>query len=240
MSPAKSALLQLLAIDGLWSVVGLARAEPQLIGALRTCVRDGLVTVVRPGLRPTGYGRRQIPTDVALLTATGRAEGARHLGRPIPTVSLAREIEHRVGVAELRARLQLSPAAWTSGLELHVAGLTEPAGSAGRGLPDGLADVDGMRLALEYDHGRYTAKQVALKQHVFRQLADEALWAAPTARRAEWLRTLGCAEVMVVPLPLGVWEGRVRNRAHRQPTSDSGEMLTFEQLRNYATGGRRA
>lgn len=205
----------MLAMDGLRSVVGLARSEPHLIGALRTCVREGLVTVVRPGLSATGYGRRQIPTDVALLTAAGRAEGARHLGRPVPVVSLAREVEHRVGVAELRARLQLSPAAWTSGLEIHTGRLAEAAGSAGRGLPDGLADVDGMRLAFEYDHGRYTAKQVGHKQQIFRQLADEAVWAAPTAHRANWLRALGCAEVMVIPLPLGVWAGESHDRVHQ-------------------------
>lgn len=236
----KSALLQLLAVDGLRSVVGLARAEPQLIGALRTCMREGLVAVVRPGLRPTGYGRKQIPTDVALLTATGRAEGARQIGQPIPAVSLAREVEHRVGVAEFRARLRIPAAAWTSGLELHVAGLTETGAFARRGLPDGLADVNGMRLAVEYDHGRYTAKQVERKHHAFRRLADQAVWAAPTTRRANWLRTLGCAEVMVIPLPLGVWEGRSCDRAHREPTSDDAERLTFEQPHDYATGGRRA
>ena len=180
-----------------------------MIGALRTGLREGLVTVIRPGLRPTGYSRREIPTDVAALSPAGRTETERCLGRPASAVSFAREIEHRVGVGELRTKLRIPPEAWMSAVELHVAYLAEAAGTAGRGLPDGLADVNGMRLALEYDHGRYTAAQVRLKQHVFMRLADDAVWAAPTSRRAQWLWRLGCEHVLVVPLPLGISEGRI-------------------------------
>lgn len=204
MKPEKYVLFHVLAVDGLRSVVGLARGYPQLIGALRTCVREGLVTVVRPGLKPTGYSRLEIPTDVAVLTHAGRTEAERSLGRPAPAVSLAHEIEHRVGVGELRTMLRIPLEAWMSAVDLHVACLTEPSGIAGRGLPDGLADVDGLRLALEYDHGRYTATQVRLKQQTFSRLADDAVWAVPTVRRAEWLRRLGCGRVVAVPLPLGV------------------------------------
>ena len=63
-----------------------------------------------------------------------------------------------------------------------------------------------MRVALEYDHGRYTAAQVRLKQEAFTRIADDAVWAAPMSRRAWWLRRLGCEHVLIVPLPLGVWE----------------------------------
>jgi len=201
----KSCLLQLLATDGLRSVVGLSWAEPQLVAALRTCLREGLVMVIRPGLKPTGYSRREIPTDVAALTPAGRAEAERCLGRLASAVSLAHEIEHRIGVGELRTRLRIPPDSWTSAVELHVASLAEAVGATGRGLPDGLADVDGMRLALEYDYGRYTATQVRLKHGVFTRMADDAVWAAPTSHRAQWLRKLGCEHVLVVPLPLGVW-----------------------------------
>jgi hypothetical protein len=102
--------------------------------------------------------------------------------------------------------LRIPPDAWTSAVELHAARLIDASRAAGRGLPDGLADVDGIRLALEYDHGRYTAAQVRLKQKTFRRMADDAVWAAPTARRATWLQRLGCGRVVVIPLPLGVWE----------------------------------
>lgn len=208
MRSGKSSLLEILATDGLRSVVGLSRAEPQLLGALGTCVREGLVRIVRPGLRPTGYSRREIPTDVATLTSAGRTEAVRCLGRPAPGASLAHEIEHRLGVGELRTRLRIPPEAWTSAVELHVSRLTEAPRTPGRGLPDGLADVNGMRLALEYDRGCYTEVQVRLKQQVFSRLAEDAVWAAPTVRRAEWLRRLGCEQVLIVPLPLGVWEDR--------------------------------
>jgi hypothetical protein len=93
-----------------------------------------------------------------------------------------------------------------------VARSTELLSATDRGLPDGLADVDGIRLALEYDHGRYTALQVHHKQQAFRRLADDAVWAAPTTRRAEWLQSLDCARVLVVPLPLGTWETQDQSR----------------------------
>lgn len=209
MPTGKLSLLEILATDGLRSLIGLARAEPQLLGPLRTCVREGLVRVVRPGLRPTSYSRREIPTDVAMLTAAGRTVVGRELGRPASAASLAHEIEHRVGVAELRTVMGISPAAWTPGGELQHARLPAAQGTPrGRGLPDGLADVDGIRLALEYDQGSYTAVQVHLKQRVFSEMADAALWAAPTPGRADWLRRLGCERVVVIHLPLGVLEDR--------------------------------
>src|SRR5207247_10811295 len=102
MKSEKRALFHILAVDGLRSVVGLARVHPQLIGALGTCVREGLVTIVRPGLKPTGYSRREIPTDIAVLTHVGRREAEENLGRPTPAVSLAPELEPRVGVGEDR------------------------------------------------------------------------------------------------------------------------------------------
>ena len=111
-----------------------------------------------------------------------------------------------MGVGELRTRLRVRPDAWTSAVELHAASLAAATGNGGRRLPDGLADVDGMRLALEYDHGRYTAAQVRFKQEAFTRIADDAVWAAPTSRRAQWLWRLGCEHVLIVPLPLGVWE----------------------------------
>src|SRR3989454_5951159 len=233
MKSEKRALLHVLAVDGLRSVVGLARVHPQLIGALGTCVREGLVTVLRPRLKPTGYSRLEIPTDIVVLTHFGRREAEENLGRSAPAVSLAHEIEHRVGVGELRTTLRIAPEAWTSAVELHAAYLTEPSGIARRGLPDGLADVDGMRLVLEYDHGRYTAAQVRLKQQTFSRLADGAVWGAPTAQRAEWLRRLGCGHVVGMPLPLGVWEDQ-RGPQRLEPFASPQyrrliRMLTFEQ-----------
>lgn len=241
MKSGTRALLHILAVDGLRSVVGLARVDPQLIGALGTCVREGLVTVVRPRLKPTGYSRLDIPTDIVALTHAGRREAERNLGCPAPAVSLIHEIEHRVGVGELRSTFRIPPEAWTSAAELHIVHLTEPSSIARRGLPDGLADIDGMRLAFEYDHGRYTAAQVRLKQQTFSRLADSAVWAAPTARRAEWLRQLGCVHVVATPLPLGAWNAQSREPHPDLSTSTRHwrliRMLTFEQPSHYAAGG---
>lgn len=239
MRAAKLSLLEILATDGLRSLVGLRRAEPQLLGPLWTCVREGLISVVRPGLRPTSYSRREIPTDVATLTLAGRTEAARQLGRQVSAASLAHEIEHRVGMGELRTRLRILPHAWTSAVELHAARLAVAAGTPGRGLPDGLADVNGMRLALEYDHGSYTAVQVRLKQRVFSQLADDAVWAAPTAHRAEWLGGLGCMHVVVVPLPVGILEDGADPVVPVDKLRGMMPTLAFEQVENYPTDDRR-
>jgi hypothetical protein len=222
MRTEKDTLLHILAVDGLRSVVGLCRGYPQALGVLRTCVREGLVTVIRPRLKPTGYSRREIPTDIAALTREGRADAQRKFGRTAEAVSLVQEIEHRVGVGELRTMLRIPSEVWTSAVELHAARLIDACGAAGRGLPDGLADIDGIRLALEYDHGRYTAAQVRLKQKTFRRLADDAVWAAPTSRRAKWLQTLGCGRVVVIPLPLGVWEDQTV-----QPEAKAPALATF-------------
>ncbi len=217
VQPGRFLLLRVLAIDGLRSLVGLSRAEPQLISALRTCQREGLVKVIRPALRPTGYSRREIPTDVAALTPAGLQEAGRCLGRPVAPVSLRRELEHRLGVGELRTKLRIPLEAWMSAAELHAVRLAETAGPIERGLPDGLTDIHGRRLALEYDHGRYTALQIRFKLRQFMHLADEAVWAAPTARRAQWLRRLGCDHALIVPLPLGVWDGSTAHPPAPEP-----------------------
>lgn len=201
----RSHLLWILAIDGVWSLIGLSQEEPHLMGLLRTFVRQRLVRVTRPALKPTGYSRRAIPTDIAALTLTGRLEAQQCLGRPAVLVTVGHEVEHRLGVAVLRTRLHISPDAWTSAGDVQAAGMAGIAGPLVRALPDGFADIRGVRLALEYDHGRYTGVQIQHKLREFKRLAGETIWAAPTEGRARWLQDLGCERTLVVPLPLGVW-----------------------------------
>lgn len=196
-------ILEMLAVDRVRSVVGLCRADPQAVGVLQVCAHRGLVKISRHALRPTGYSRRAIPTDVVMLTERGRRTAADHLGRSVPACSLPDGMEHALGVGELRQVLQIPPCAWTAAFEINAAHFSGGWNQPGRGLPDALADIDGMRLALEYDHGRYTAVQVHLKQDAFRHIADSAVWAAPTHRRARWLTTMGCQQLVVVPIQLG-------------------------------------
>jgi hypothetical protein len=204
--PDRLHLLQILAIDGLCSLTGLFQAEPHLVSALQSLLRQRLVKIVRPALKPTGYSRQVIPTDVAALTAAGRLEAQRSLGRPAVPASLDHEVEHRLGVAELRSRLHIPPDAWTSAAELQAPRFARGSSPVVRAFPDALADIRGVRLALEFDHGRYTAVQIRGKLQAFRHLANAAIWAAPTDRRVRWLQGLGCERTLVVPLPLGVWQ----------------------------------
>jgi hypothetical protein len=198
-------LLQILATDGLWSLIGLSQEEPHLMGVLRTFVRQRLVRVTRPALKPTGYSRRVIPTDIAVLTSTGRLEAERCLGRPAIAAAPNHEVEHRLGVAVLRTRLHIPPNDWIAARDVQVVRMAGIAGRDVRALPDGLADICGVRLAFEFDHGRYTAVQIRHKLLEFKRLAGETVWAAPTEGRARWLQDLGCERVLTVPLPLGVW-----------------------------------
>lgn len=201
-----AAILEMLAVDRVQSVVGLCSDDPQAAGLLQAGARQGLLKVSRYRLRPTGYSRLSVPTDVAILSVRGHRVLAD--GRPVAALPLNDGIEHALGVGELRRALQIPPCAWTAVTELDRPHISDPMDHRGRGLPDAFADTDGMRLALEYDHGRYTAAQVRLKQEMFPHLADCAVWAAPTRRRAKWLSELGCRHVIVVPLQLGVYERR--------------------------------
>lgn len=175
------------------------------MGLLRTFVRQRLVRVTRPALKPTGYSRRAIPTDIAALTPTGRLEAQRYLGRPAVVATLGHEVEHRLGVAVLRTRLHIPPDAWTAARDVPGARMAGMVGPVVPALPDGLADIRGVRLAFEYDHGRYTAVQIRHKLREFQSLASATIWAAPTEDRAQWLQDLGCEPTLVVPLPLGIW-----------------------------------
>src|SRR3989442_12939524 len=137
----RSHLLRILAIDGVWSLIGLSQEEPHLMGFLRTLVRQRLVRVTRPALKPTGYSRRVIPTDIVVLSPIGRLVAQRCLGRPAVVATVGHEVEHQLGVGVLRTRLHISLDAWTSARDVEAprkAGTERP---GVRPLPDGLADI---------------------------------------------------------------------------------------------------
>lgn len=196
---ARDALVDALGVDGVLTVAQAARLvqiEPRQVAAV-----VGHLGMVRVGLvRPTAGSAAQ-STGLVALTDAGAAVAAARLGRPVRSgrIALHHEVDHALGVAELRHVLQVPPERWTSATELLAASLRD--GREGRGLPDGLADLNGNRVAVEYDHGNYVAAQIAAKQRVAARLADRAIWAAPTPRRADWLRGHGCADVLVVRVP---------------------------------------
>lgn len=205
MRTDRTHLLRILATDGLWSLVGLSQEEPHLMSVLQTFLRQRMARVTRLALKPTGYSRRVIPTDIAFLTSSGRLEAQRCLGRPAIAAAPGHEVEHQLGVAVLRTRLHIAPDDWISARDVQAARMAGIGGRDVRALPDGLAEIRGVRLALEFDHGRYTAVQIRHKLIEFKRLAGETVWAAPTEGRARWLQNLGCERALAVPLPLGVW-----------------------------------
>ena len=75
----------------------------------------------------------------------------------------------------------------------------------GPGLADGLYAVEGGVILCEYDHGRYTARDIRhkiaafyIQTHVGKHRIRGAIWGVPTAGRAARLRELGVAHAVVM------------------------------------------
>lgn len=92
----------------------------------------------------------------------------------------------------------------------HRQGLARGGLGHGSHLADGLFSRDGGVVLAEYDHGRYTAKQVQMKLAAFRSTREVhgqpimgAVWGVPTLRRAAWLEAVGVGHVVV--LERGTW-----------------------------------
>ena len=75
----------------------------------------------------------------------------------------------------------------------------------GSRLADGLYAVEGGIILCEYDHGRYTARDIRQKIAAFsvqtyagRHRVLGAIWGVPTAGRAARLRELGVANAVVM------------------------------------------
>jgi hypothetical protein len=202
LGQAERALVAALGVDGV-----LTAEQAMLVAgsadALNSCLHLELVSSRDAAIRPTAYSVRTIPTRLVFLTRQGVAAAEEVLGKSIrgSVGPDDEEIEHRLGVAEMRRRLGIPPHAWTSALELHVMGLSS-AGAGFRGLPDGIARVNGEIVVVEYDHGGYSPAQISLKLRVFSGISPRAVWGVPTGRRAGFLRKLGCKDVMVVRIPV--------------------------------------
>jgi hypothetical protein len=201
MAEAARELLEALGVDGALTVAQARRASGSGGDALRAGLRGGLLAVERRPVRPSGYSRRCVDARVVTLTAAGAEAAAQYLGATVGPVDLRWDLEHRLGLAEARHRLGVPWRAWTTATAL-LAQLQRSASRRARGLPDALARIGGRVVAVEYDHGRYAGVQILAKRRLFPQLADRTVWAAPTPQRAEWLRAQGCADVLVVQIPL--------------------------------------
>jgi hypothetical protein len=191
-----------LARDGVWTAKQLReRLSRWRIDVPEGCIRRRLVP-----LRPTAWARRTVDAEVVEPTARG-IELARMLGVPLQTIRPG-ELEHALGLAELRWRCGIPAQRYTP---QNVVGRTHRrlATADGAGLAaalwDGTYEVPGGVVLCEYDHGRYTGRQVREKLSVFRQAIHVGgkrilgtVWGVPTERRAAWLRSLGVSDFIVL------------------------------------------
>jgi len=157
-------------------------------------------------VRPTARAHRW--TRVTIVRPNAEARAALRTMRVRPQEIRSGELEHALGLAELRWRCGLPAdhycAQDTLGRD-HRRAVARGAGGFGPAIADGVYQTrDGVVLC-EYDHGYYTARQIRGKLTAFRsatrlngQRVLGSVWGVPTARRASWLRDLGVRDVVVL------------------------------------------
>ncbi len=191
-----------LACDGAWTAKQLeARVAYWGAGLPKACLFRQSALV-----KPTAWARHPVEIGLVRLSPNGAAV-ARTLGAHIQTVRPA-ELEHALGLAELRWRCGIPAWRYTPQDAVGRAHRRAVAqGGIGNALAlwDGTYEVDGGVVLCEYDHGRYTARQVREKLTVFRQAAHAGgirivgtVWGVPTEKRASWLHELGTLNVVVM------------------------------------------
>lgn len=189
-------LLADLAVDGACTAGQAVRNRGA--GALERLVAGGLARVDVLPYRPMARSRVRVKVPVVRLTAEGNraalAEGIR------PSVVPLRKLAHAVGLSELRVALGLDARSLVG--EEVLKSVWVRAGVRRQGLPDALFSAEGGVVAVEYDHGKYSAEQVAAKLEVAPLLSDRAVWGTPSLRRAGWLREHGVLDVLVLKVPL--------------------------------------
>jgi hypothetical protein len=191
-----------LARDGAW-------AGRQLAARLAACQCppiDAYLTRAAETLRPTAWARRRQTVEIVRLNARGVAAAA--ACGVTPQLIRAGELEHALGLAELRWRCAVPYDRYAAQDVLgrtHRQGLARSGQGFGQHLADGMFSGDSGIVLAEYDHGRYTAKQIRMKLAAFREVRHVngqpvvgAIWGAPTARRAAWLQSIGVEHVVVL------------------------------------------
>lgn len=140
-------------------------------------------------------GRQTLSVRRLWVPRTARARRAEEIvvvERPGLSVR-QEEMAHRLGLAEMRWHLRPGLRRWESITHLW------PEERAHGERPDALAeDVAGL-FVVEYDHGAYSASDVARKQRAFADLASRQVWGVSSERRRRWLHErLHVQDVLVV------------------------------------------
>jgi len=197
-------LLCELAHDGVWTL-------PQLEARRRRWndpkVPPQFLNVSKESLRPTGWSRIAVPVDI-VRPGQAAVEIARARGIDVARVRVD-QVEHAVGLAELRWRCGVS--AWCSISGERLARKQIYRGTSGdssefRCGPDGAYIFEQGLVFCEYDTGRYSAGQVREKIVAARPIryfegrrVIGHLWGVPTRTRSRWLKSHGVSSVAVIP-----------------------------------------
>lgn len=191
-----------LATDGAWT----ARQLAQRLTAWRCPDIEEYLARGTDRVKPTAWSRTRVRVEIVRLNRRGEELVARLGVRP--QVIRAGELEHALGLAELRWRCGVShdrylAQDWLGRMHRRV----RATGGAGMGdyLPDGVIATERGVVLCEYDHGRYSARQVTQKArslHRVRVVTGQPVlgevWGTPTHTRAHWLRSLGVSPVVVM------------------------------------------
>jgi len=191
-----------LAKDGAWT-------GRQLAARLATWACPGVEAYIArttEQLRVTAWTRHRHAVEIVRLNARGARTAAAQ--GVVPQTIRSGELEHALGLAELRWRCGVPYDRYIAqdglGRE-HRRGLARGETGLGPRVADGMFAADSSVVFCEYDHGRYTARQVQAKLAAFRNVSRidgrpiaGAIWGAPSARRAAWLRALGVRHVIVL------------------------------------------
>ncbi len=103
------------------------------------------------------------------------------------------EMAHRLGLAEMRWRLRDGLCRW------EVVNQPWPEKRDERERPDALAEDGAGLIAVEYDHGAYSATDVVRKHRAFTELAPRQVWGVSSERRKRWLHErLHVHDVLIV------------------------------------------
>jgi hypothetical protein len=193
-----------LARDGAWTAKQL---EARLV-RWNTAIPDRYLLRMPVRVHPTAWTRCTVSTEIAIPNAHG-VELAAVLGVPVQRVRSG-ELEHALGLAELRWRCGVSYDHYIAQDEIGRTHRQALAGAAmsillGPRLADGLYAVEGGVILCEYDHGRYTARDIRhkiaafyIQTHVGKHRIRGAIWGVPTAHRAARLREFGIAHAVVM------------------------------------------
>ena len=202
-------ILRELAVDGVWT----SRQLHARLANWGASEPSHYLTFATMPVRVTSWAHHAVHAVIVRPNPKGR-EVLRAVKARLQEIRPA-ELEHALGLAELRWRCEIPAERYRAqdALGRDHRG-TVACGGAGLGpvIADGIYELPDGIVLCEYDHGRYSARQIMRKLSGFRsttrvggQRVLGSIWGAPSERRATWLRSLGVGHIIV--MEPGSWLG---------------------------------